>query len=172
MAGPHQIWQMSLDKPEIGLFAGNGREDIVDGLLPAACNGSLVAQPSGLSSDGKHLFVADSEGSSIRSIAFDPGTAVTTIVGTSWVEGGGRLFLFGDVDGQGQQVRLQHALDVLYHDKLLYVADTYNNKIKVVDPAEATCRTLAGTGQPGLADEPAAIRRTGRAGRMPAASCT
>ncbi len=31
MAGPHQIWKMSLGKPEIGPFAGNGREDIVDG---------------------------------------------------------------------------------------------------------------------------------------------
>ncbi len=151
MAGPHQIWQMSLTKHEIGLFAGNGREDIVDGTRPLQCS---FAQPSGLSSDGKSLFVADSEGSSIRAIAFDPGTEVSTIIGTSWVEGGGRLFLFGDVDGQGRKVRLQHALDVLYHDKLLYVADTYNNKIKVIDPAQATCRTLAGTGEPGLADAP------------------
>ena len=36
MAGPHQIWKMPLDETgEIGPFAGNGREDIVDGpLLP------------------------------------------------------------------------------------------------------------------------------------------
>ena len=33
MAGPHQIWRMSLDEKRIGLFAGNGREDIMDGLL-------------------------------------------------------------------------------------------------------------------------------------------
>ena len=38
-----------------------------------------------------------------------------------------------DVDGKGEEVRLQHPLDVLYHDGLLYVADTYNNKIKVCD---------------------------------------
>ncbi len=36
MAGPHQIWRMSLSRGEIGPFAGNGREDIVDGPhLPA-----------------------------------------------------------------------------------------------------------------------------------------
>jgi hypothetical protein len=50
---------------------------------------------------------------------------------------------------------LQHALEVLYHDGLLYVADTYNNKIKAVDPRQQTCRTVAGTGKPGAQDEPA-----------------
>ena len=35
MAGPHQIWRMPLTETEIGVYAGNGREDIVDGrLLP------------------------------------------------------------------------------------------------------------------------------------------
>ena len=154
MAGPHQIWQMSLSKPEIGLYAGNGREDIVDGPRPLQCS---FAQPSGLSTDGKVLFVADSEGSSIRAVPFDPPEQVTTIVGTSRLPAG-RLFTFGDVDGQGAKVRLQHALDVLYHDGLLYVADTYNNKIKVIDPRQATSRTLAGTGEPGMSDAPTAVR--------------
>ena len=37
MAGPHQIWRMVLPHGDIGPYAGNGREDIVDGpLLPAA----------------------------------------------------------------------------------------------------------------------------------------
>jgi hypothetical protein len=52
-------------------------------------------------------------------------------------------------------VRLQHALDVLFHDGQLYVADTYNNKIKVVDPLQATSKTLAGNGKPGSQDDPA-----------------
>ena len=35
MAGSQQIWKMPLDESEIGPYAGNGREDIVDGpLLP------------------------------------------------------------------------------------------------------------------------------------------
>jgi thiol-disulfide isomerase/thioredoxin len=160
MAGPHQIWEMSLSKPEIGPFAGNGREDIVDGphlpTQPFEMGFCSFAQPSGLSSDGKVLYVADSEGSSIRAVPFDPTKDVQTVVGTAWLPAG-RLFSFGDVDGQGQRIRLQHALDVLYHDGLLYVADTYNNKIKVVDPRQATSRTLAGTGKPGAEDEPAAF---------------
>ena len=37
MAGCHQIWKMRLDGSSIGPYAGNGREDIVDGpLLPSA----------------------------------------------------------------------------------------------------------------------------------------
>ncbi len=158
MAGPHQIWRMSLARNEIGPFAGNGREDIVDGphlpAKPYERGASSFAQPSGLTSDGTVLYVADSEGSSIRAVPFNTAQPVTTVVGSAWAPVG-RLFLFGDVDGQGQQVRLQHALGVLYRDKLLYVADTYNNKIKVVDPARGTSRTLAGTGKAGSADAPA-----------------
>jgi thiol-disulfide isomerase/thioredoxin len=157
MAGPHQIWKMPLDESEIGPYAGNGREDIVDGpLLPAQpyeLGYSSFAQPSGLTSDGTWLYVADSEGSSIRAVPFDPAEKVRTVVGTSELPYG-RLFEFGDVDGEKENVRLQHALGVTWHEGLIYVADTYNNKIKVVDAETGATRTLAGTGQPGLADEP------------------
>lgn len=157
MAGPHQIWRMSLDGKRITVHAGNGREDIVDGPLvprrPYDLGFASFAQPSGLASDGKRLFVADSEGSSIRSVPFDPRGEVETIVGTSQLPSA-RLFTFGDVDGEGAAVRLQHALGVAYHADSLYVADTYNNKIKVIDPDRASCRALAGDGKPGAGDDP------------------
>jgi len=54
-----------------------------------------------------------------------------------------------------QGVRLQHALGVAYHNGKIYVTDTYNNKIKVVDAKTGETQTLAGTGKPGLADKPA-----------------
>ncbi len=157
MAGPHQIWRMSLARGDIGPFAGNGREDIVDGPhLPSApyeTGASSFAQPSGLASDGKVLYVADSEGSSIRAVPFDTSQPVTTVVGTAWSPTG-RLFLYGDVDGQGQEIRLQHALGVVHHDGKLYVADTYNNKIKVVDPKRGTAVSLVGSLEPGNTDVP------------------
>ncbi|MEO8493678.1 MAG: thioredoxin-like domain-containing protein [Planctomycetota bacterium] len=158
MAGPHQIWKMQLDESEIGPYAGNGREDIVDGPLlppvPYQQGYSSFAQPSGLASDGKWLFVADSEGSSIRAVPFDPKLQVRTVVGTADLPRG-RLFEFGDVDGAKDEVRLQHCLGVAYHDGKIYVADTYNNKVKVVNAKTGTTKTLAGTGEPGLADAPA-----------------
>jgi DNA-binding beta-propeller fold protein YncE len=56
------------------------------------------------------------------------------------------------VDGTGSDVRLQHALGVAWHDGKLFVADTYNNKIKVLDVKTRECKTFAGTGKPGLTD--------------------
>ncbi len=158
MAGPHQIWKMPLDESEIGPYAGNGREDIVDGPLlprtPYEVGYSSFAQPSGLTSDGTWLYVADSEGSSIRAVPFDPQGKVRTVVGTSELPYG-RLFEFGDRDGERKDVLLQHVLGVSHHDGRIYIADTYNNKIKQVDAETGATRTLAGTGEPGLADDPA-----------------
>jgi DNA-binding beta-propeller fold protein YncE len=133
MAGHHQIWTLDLGKSYVAPYAGNGREDLNDGLLPDAS----FAQPSGLASDGQNLYVADSEISAIRSLPLGGKGEVKTIVG----EG---LFEFGDADGTGSKVRLQHALGVAWHDGKLYVADTYNSKIKVIDPAPRTCTTFLG----------------------------
>ncbi len=158
MAGPHQIWVMPLNESLIGPYAGNGREDIVDGPLlpkiPYEEGWSSFAQPSGLASDGQWLYVADSEGSSIRAVPFDPKREVKTIIGTSHLPSN-RLFTFGDVDGEGFDPMLQHALGVVYYEGALYVADTYNNKIKIVNPAKTSAKTIAGNGKPGKSDEPA-----------------
>lgn len=141
MAGPHQIWRVDLATLRATPYAGSGREDIIDGPLPRAA----LAQPSGITTDGQRLFFADSETSSIRAADLPPGDRVTTIVGAG-------LFEFGDRDGVGAEARLQHPLGVAYHDGLLYVADTYNNKIKRVDPRTREVTNWLGDGQPGAQD--------------------
>jgi hypothetical protein len=125
----------------IAPYAGSGREARIDGSLAEAA----LAQPSGITSDGKKLYFADSEVSSIRSADLDPHGRVDTIVGED-------LFEFGDRDGQGSTVRLQHPLGVVYSDGWLYVADTYNNKIKRVSPKDRTSETFVGTGENGMRD--------------------
>jgi thiol-disulfide isomerase/thioredoxin len=156
MAGPHQIWKMPLDESEIGPYAGNGREDIVDGpLLPRQPYGqgfASFAQPSGLASDGTWLYVADSEGSSIRAVPFDATREVKTVVGTAELPFA-RLFTFGDADGPPEKAKLQHCLGVAYVDGQIYVADTYNNKIKSVDAKSGQTTTLVGNGKPGSDDD-------------------
>lgn len=140
MAGPHQIWKLDLDKDEIATFAGSGREARLDGPLLE----SGFAQPSGIATDGHALYVADSESNIIRAI--DSGQSkVETLVG-------GDLFDFGDVDGSGDDVRLQHPLGLVsFGDKLL-IADTYNHKIKELDPKRRRVTSLFGTGKPGQVD--------------------
>jgi len=131
-AGFHQIWTLDLEKGILDPYAGTGAERIHDDILDRAS----FAQPSGLTTDGQILFVADSEVSAIRSISFGDGE-VRTIVGKG-------LFDFGDKDGVGDQVRLQHALGVLFHEGKLYVADTYNSKIKIIDPKDRSSKTFVG----------------------------
>jgi thiol-disulfide isomerase/thioredoxin len=165
MAGPHQIWRMRLDESQIGPFSGNGNEDIVDGGLlsdvPFRKGYASFAQPSGLTSDGTWLYVADSEGSSIRAVGLTGrNKEVTTVVGTSLLPQG-RLFTFGDRDGPRPAVLLQHPLGVAYHEGIIYVADTYNNKIKAVSAQTGQTQTFAGSGQPGLSDMPATFDEPG-----------
>jgi thiol-disulfide isomerase/thioredoxin len=164
MAGPHQIWRMKLDATGIGIYAGNGREDIVDGPLvpktPYQMGFSSFAQPSGLASDGEWLYVADSEGSSIRAVPLAPRQKVRTLVGTAHLPSS-RLFTYGDVDGLPPDVRLQHPLGIVFYEGRLYVADTYNHKIKTIDVVTGATGTLSGTGKPGNGDEPAEFNEPG-----------
>ena len=141
MAGPHQIWKLDLDKMEISTFAGSGREARHDGSLDE----SAFAQPSGLASDGQTLYVSDAEANIIRAINLGPNGKVKTLVG-------GDLFDFGDKDGSGDDVRLQHPLGLARWNNKLLIADTYNHRIKLLDPAARTVKAFAGLGKPGQAD--------------------
>jgi DNA-binding beta-propeller fold protein YncE len=149
MAGTHQLWAMPLGRDQIGPLAGNGREALEDGPLASAS----MNQPSGLTTDGTLLYVADSEASAIRVVDPGPGGSIRTIVG----EG---LFEFGDRDGVGPaNVRLQHPQGVAWHAGRLYVADTYNHKVKRLDPRTAECRTFLAGGEPGHRDGPSGEAR-------------
>ncbi|KAK6302166.1 hypothetical protein J4Q44_G00282190 [Coregonus suidteri] len=160
MAGTHQIWALFLangklpkgSESKAGMcvrFAGSGNEENRNNAYPHKAG---FAQPSGLAPAPEEpwgcLYVADSESSTVRSLALKDG-AVKLLVG------GERdplnLFAFGDVDGKGVDAKLQHPLGVAWapDQGLLYVADSYNHKIKVVDPKTRQCLVVAGTGEAG-----------------------
>jgi DNA-binding beta-propeller fold protein YncE len=153
MAGNHQIWRMDLIKNEIAPFAGSGREARVDGLLFEAA----FSQPSGLAFDGTNLYVADSEANIIRAVNLRT-KRVKTVAG-------GDLFDFGDVDGTGDAVRLQHPLGVAVDGKKVYIADTYNHRIKLLNPVVRSVRAFVGKGERGNSDsqfyEPGGIHAAG-----------
>jgi len=140
MAGSHQIWSLE-DEKALAVFAGSGREELRDG--PSGFAG--FNQPSDLASDGSSLFVADAEASAVRRVALDGRPMVETLVGMG-------LFEFGDVDGTGDDVRLQHPTGIAYADHHVFVADSYNHKIKRLDPQTRKVTTLIGSGEAGRAD--------------------
>jgi DNA-binding beta-propeller fold protein YncE len=148
MAGHHQIWSMDLVSGIAAPLVGSAQEGVLNGPLDQA----ELAQPSGLAiDDGGHLYFADSESSSIRSADVLSPAGVTALV----AGGDADLFRFGDTDGVGDEARFQHPLGVAVWEpeEALLVADTYNSRIRRIDPVTREVTTLLGAGH-GWADGP------------------
>jgi sugar lactone lactonase YvrE len=89
-----------------------------------------------MSLDGHLLYVADAESSAVRVVDLER-REVRTLVGRG-------LFVFGDRDGEGAAVRLQHALGVCAAPEGLYLVDSYNDKLKLLDPETRLVESIAG----------------------------
>jgi sugar lactone lactonase YvrE len=156
MAGSHQLWFLDLPTGKAAPLAGSGAEGVLD--APGA--DAELAQPSGLAlSPERRLYFADSEASTIRWVDLGvPNKPVGTLAGS-----GKDLFDFGADDGKGNAAKFQHPLGVAWLDGMLYVVDTYNHRIRRIDPKTAEVTTLAGTaagygnGKQGLFNEPGGI---------------
>ncbi|WVZ06045.1 hypothetical protein V8G54_019391 [Vigna mungo] len=150
MAGQHQIWEHNLLEATSSAFSGDGYERNLNG---SSSTNTSFAQPSGLSlsQDLSKIYIADSESSSIRVVDLKTG-------GSQLLAGGDpmfadNLFKFGDQDGIGSDVLLQHPLGVMCaNDGEIYIADSYNHKIKKLDPTSKRVSTIAGTGKAGFKD--------------------
>jgi NHL repeat len=140
MAGIHQLWALDLRTRAMRVHSGSRREDIVD----APHQDAALAQPMGVTTDGTRLFFADAESSAVRWADIAPEGHVRTLVGTG-------LFDFGDQDGVGDAVRMQHQQGIARHaDGRLLVADSYNDALKWVDPATRRAETwVRGLHEPG-----------------------
>ncbi|KAK3873469.1 hypothetical protein Pcinc_021523 [Petrolisthes cinctipes] len=156
MAGSHQIWGIFLSDGQwlkgssykqgtVVRLAGSGSEENRNTTYPLKAG---FAQPSGVTlsswSGEPELYIADAESSSVRKFNLKNG-AVKSVVG------GARdpldLFAYGDTDGSGVEARLQHPLAVACVDQAIYVADSYNHKIKVIHPSgkKYTISTVVGS---------------------------
>jgi DNA-binding beta-propeller fold protein YncE len=122
MTGLHQIWSLSLVTNTLELFAGSGEEGLDDGASWNAC----FAEPSALSIIGHTLYVVDAGSSAIRAVDLNT-RQVRTLVGRGPSD-------YGDTEGVGPAARFQYPLDITTDQtrKSLWVADTYNNKIKKI----------------------------------------
>tara|TARA_Y100001970_G_scaffold129362_2_gene159555 strand:- start:4549 stop:6666 length:2118 start_codon:yes stop_codon:yes gene_type:complete len=145
-AGRHQIWVIDLAENGkngswLDVYAGTGAEGLDDGYRMSA----TLSQPSGLAVDGATLWFTDPEASAIRSIDLGESGDLKTLVGNG-------LFSWGDATGDAEATQLQHAVGIEILDGDLYVADTYNHRIKRVQSQTGDSVLVAGNGIPGLRD--------------------
>lgn len=143
MAGTHQIWQLDVATNVLQTAVGNGREAALNASLAA----SELAQPSGLYWADGLLYFADSESSTIR-VAEIEEDELRVVSGTT----SNSLFTFGDEDGPLADNLLQHPLGVAgggSRKDPVYIADTYNSRIKLLDPATLVTETVTGQGGSG-----------------------
>jgi DNA-binding beta-propeller fold protein YncE len=151
LAGTHQLWRYEAASGVLRVLSGDGYERNTNGADGA---NTSWAQPSGLSLSpaGDVAYVADAESSSVRACDLRTGGARLLAGGDALYAD--NLFRFGDSDGAGVQVRLQHPLAVAASPDgtTVYFADSYNHKLKALSLASGAVRTLAGSGQPGLRD--------------------
>ena len=140
MAGSHQIYAVGTDGRGLRVHTGNRREALGDGPLGEA----VLAQPMAISAHEGMLHFADAETSAIREADTAPGGGVRPRVGPG-------LFDFGDRDGTGDDVRLQHAQGLSRAgDGRLLIADSYNDALKWLDPATRRVTTwVRGLAEPG-----------------------
>jgi hypothetical protein len=155
MSGIHQIWKLDIQEKTIKPFAGSSVEGCHDD--PHDLMHSTLAQPCGVTvgigKEGKEeLFVADSESSSIRAINLTDKDSTRTVVGGDGTST--NLFSYGDQDGEGIEAKLQHPMGLHYIEPLkkVIVTDSYNHKVKMLDPVTNEITTIFGNGHMGLKD--------------------
>ena len=140
MAGIHQLWTIDLRDGTATHRTGSGAEELHDGSHAEAA----LAQTMGLARAGDTLVAVDAESSAVREVDLSASGGVRTVVGTG-------LFDFGDVDGIGDTVRLQHPQGIaVAPEGRLLVCDSYNDSLRWLDPAERRVTTwVRGLHEPG-----------------------
>lgn len=123
---------------EVTTLAGSGVNGSADGIGTAAS----FNHPVELTTDGTYLYVADLFGHTIRKIEIAT-AEVTTLAGTGSP---------GFSNGTGTAASFDGPEGVTCDSVNLYVCETGNHSVRVIDLATAEVTTLAGTGSTGYVD--------------------
>jgi len=152
MAGSHQMWLYCLTDISwwkgvtytqgiMVSVVGSGMEENRNNSYPHKAG---LAQPSGISCDQDWIYLADSESSTVRKVSRKDG-AVKNLCGGEVDPT--NLFAYGDVDADGRAAKLQHPLGVVVGEQgEVYIADSYNHKVKVVTGNKGSVKTVVGGG--------------------------
>jgi len=120
-------------------LAGAGTTGYIDGAGPS----SRFNLPQGLAIDNSgNVYVADTENHRIRLIS--PAGRVSTVAGTG---------TSGNTDGNAAVAKFSSPVGLALDDQdNLYVADSGNHKIRMIDRSVDVISTIAGNGNSGLVD--------------------
>jgi sugar lactone lactonase YvrE len=124
----------------------------------AAGSAALFNGPSGITTDGINLYVADTTNNKIRKIVIgssDGVRAVSTISGLT-----GAVGTVGWQDGSGAGALFSGPQGIVTDGTNLYIADTGNNRIRQVRISDGETSTLAGSGATGSIDAEIGINAT------------
>jgi len=99
-------------------------------------------QPSGITTDGTNLFLAEHNNNLIRKIVISTGV-VTTLAGTG---------SSGSANGTGTSASFNNPYGITTDGTNLYVGDTFNHLIRKIVISTGVVTTLAGTGSSGTAN--------------------
>jgi len=134
----HKIRMIVISTGVVTTLAGSGTAGAIDDTGTAAS----FNMPSGITTDGINLYVADISNNKIRKIVIATGV-VTTLAGSGTA---------GVVDGTGTTASFNHPNGVTTDGSNLFVADYYNHEIRKIVIATGVVTTLAGTGTAGAID--------------------
>lgn len=128
--GQHQILRVDLRHQRVETLAGDGRSEVRDGIGGQ----SSLSQPMALASVPGQLLIADAGGNAIRRLRFAD-LALTTLAGSSPWEPGNH-------DGVGDKARFAYPCGLAASENRVYVADTLNDRLCVLDPYSGEVATM------------------------------
>lgn len=138
--GAHRVWSVGIDDGSLEPVAGTGEQATGDDGLPAA--DTPLDRPTGVAvGPSGRLYVSELGASRVRRVEAD-GT-LRTVAGT------GRSGFSGD-GGPAASAELSAPAGIAVRGSRLWIADTGNQRVREVDLAAGTIRTVAGTGVPGF----------------------
>ena len=141
----HRIRVISADGATVSTYAGSGNTGFSgSGFADGSTTTARFSFPSGvaLTADGR-LFIADTRNQRIRVISAD-GATVSTYAG---------IRFFGFANGSTTTARFRSPSGVaVTTDGRVFVADSFNHRIRVISADGATVSTYAGDGVQGFAD--------------------
>jgi hypothetical protein len=106
------------------------------GSLDATGTAATFHTPYGIATDGTSLFVADTGNSTIRKIDIASGL-VSTLTGSAGVP--------GSTDGTGTAALFDHPVGITMSGTSLFVADTGNSTIRIINISTGAVSTFVGT---------------------------